>query len=190
MQGYKDLNEDKHKRPSLSLVVKKTLKASGYKGLYRGLGCTLLREFVGTSCFFGTYEQSRDLLKPNGGRKENCDALATMASGSAAGIVSWFVAYPIDYIKSRVQMSEKKTGWPLIREEIRKVGFRGLYSGLWPTLMKTVPVTGVLLLSVEFSKPIFRNVLLDTPSPNNKPTVAPENNIFSMCDFISGWTAG
>ncbi|VVC26437.1 Mitochondrial carrier protein,Mitochondrial carrier domain,Mitochondrial substrate/solute carrier [Cinara cedri] len=187
MQGYEDFADVK--RPTIKLAVKQILKSGGYRGLYRGLELTFLRECVGNALFFGTYEYTREQLKPTDGQKENCDPLATMASGSIAGLVTWLVSYPIDVIKTRVQMTEKKSGMPLIWNEIQRAGTRGLYSGLFPTLFKTVPVTGVLLSSVEFSRPIFQNILADSSSLNDS-IATPENQIFSLCDFLSGWMAG
>ncbi|VVC35977.1 Mitochondrial carrier domain,Mitochondrial substrate/solute carrier [Cinara cedri] len=186
MQGYEDFREVRPNMPSIKLVVKQTLKTDGFVGLYRGLECTLLREFVSKMLFFGLYERCQKLFNPTGGQKEKADLLTLAASGSIAGLGMWLVAYPIDVVKSRVQMSETHTGWPLIRREIQKAGFRGLYSGLWPTLIRMIPVTGMFLFSEEFSKPVYRKILLDTP----KNSIDSGNRIFSICDFVSGWTAG
>ncbi|VVC41878.1 Mitochondrial carrier protein,Mitochondrial carrier domain,Mitochondrial substrate/solute carrier [Cinara cedri] len=185
MQGYEVFKEVRPKQPSIKSVVKQTLKANGFRGLYRGLECTLLREFVGKTLFFGLYELCQKFLDPTGGRKEKSDLLASAASGSIAGLGMWLVAYPIDVVKSRVQMSETRTGWPLIRREIQRAGFRGLYSGLWPTLIKMISVTGMFVLSEEFSKSNYRKTLLDM-----KNLIDPENKFFSSCDFLSGWSTG
>lgn len=186
MQGYEVIKEVRPNLPSIRLVVKQTLKTNGFRGLYRGLECTLLREFISKTAFFGLYEQCQKFSNPTGGRKEKSDLLALAASGSIAGLGMWLVAYPIDVVKSRVQMSETQTGWPLIRREIQSAGFRGLFSGLWPTLIKMIPITGMFLLSEEFSKPINQKILLDTQSN----FIDPINRILSSCDFVSGWTAG
>uniref|UniRef100_A0A2S2NMN1 Mitochondrial ornithine transporter 1 n=1 Tax=Schizaphis graminum TaxID=13262 RepID=A0A2S2NMN1_SCHGA len=168
-------------------VFKKIWKSEGFKGLYRGLGCTIVREFIGCSIFFGVYERSRELLKPEGKRKENCDALATMMAGSLAGICTSLIIYPIDVIKSRAQMAIKDNEFQMIKNEILSNGSRGLYSGLLPTIVKTIPVTGVLLLTVEFSKPFYRKYLSEIP---NSLSSVSYQKFFSICDFISGWTAG
>jgi len=168
-------------------IFKNIWKSEGFKGLYRGLGCTIIREFIGCSVFFGVYERSREILKPEGKRKENCDALATMTAGSLAGICTSLIIYPIDVIKSRVQMAIKENEFQMIKNEILSSGSRGLYSGLLPTMVKTVPVTGVLLLTVEFSKLFYRKYFSEIP---NSLSSVSYQNFFSVCDFISGWTAG
>jgi len=68
-----------------------------------------------------------------------------------------------------------------------KDGSRGLYSGLLPTMVKTIPVTGVLLLTVEFSKPFYRKCFSEIPKFQSNISY---EKFFSFCDYLSGWTAG
>lgn len=193
MQGGAD---GKPKRgPRLSQVVKNIWKVDGFKGLFRGMGSTMARECISCPVFFGAYEWARERLKPAGGRKEDCSPAATMASGSAAGLLMWLTVYPIDVIKSRLQMSTGNGNrLRSVADEIRSAGVRGLFCGLWPTLVKSVPVTGVLLFGVEFSKPVFRKYLFRNASAPERPDgdgdERPTDGIFSFCDFVSGWTAG
>lgn len=173
---------------SADQVFKKIWKSEGFKGLYRGLGCTIAREFIGCSVFFGAYERAREQLRPIGKRKEDCSAVATMVAGSLAGICTSLVVYPIDAIKSRVQMEVKDSEFQVIQKVMSiRDGSRGLYSGLLPTMVKTVPVTGVLLLTVEFSKPFYRRCLSEISSFQSNIQY---EKFFSVCDYLSGWTAG
>ncbi|VVC38516.1 Mitochondrial carrier domain,Mitochondrial substrate/solute carrier [Cinara cedri] len=48
--------------------------------------------------------------------------------------------------------------------------------------------TGLILLSIGFSKPIFEKVLADTPSSNIPIDLG--TKILPMCNFVSGWAAG
>lgn len=190
MQCFHDYDtEVKLQNPSISETIKNIWKADGFKGLFRGMKYTFARESIGCSVFFGAYEWAREKLKPIGKPKENCDPLATMAAGALSGVVMWLVVYPIDVMKSRVQISEKTVGLQLVKDEIHKAGLRGLYCGLWPTLIKTVPLTAVLLFSVEFSKPFYNKLLSNNIVDPPKSNVV-DDNFFSFCDFISGWTAG
>jgi len=173
---------------SAGQVFKKIWISEGFKGLYRGLGCTIVREFIGCSVFFGAYERAREQLKPVGKRKEDCSAVSTMVAGSLAGICTSSVVYPIDAIKSRVQMEVNDSEFQVIQKVMNiKDGSRGLYSGLLPTMMKTIPVTGVLLLTVEFSKPFYRKCISEIPSLHSNISY---EKFFSVCDYLSGWTAG
>lgn len=160
MQG---ISEDTHLQVQLAdQVFKNIYKSEGFRGLYL---------FI---------------IKRLGKQKEYCDALATIVAGSLAGICTSLVIYPIDVIKSHVQMAVKKSEFQMTRNVILSYGSRVLYSGLLTTIMKTVPATGILLLTVEFSKSFYRKYLTENPS---FPSVSNEK-FFSICDFVSGWTAG
>jgi len=124
--------------------------------------------------FKGLY---RFIIKPFGKLKEYRDAVATIEAGSLAGICTSLVIYPMAVKKSEFQMT---------RNVILSHGSRVLYSGLITTMMKTVPATGILLLTVELSKSFYRKYLTENPS---FPSVSNEH-FFSICDFVSGWTAG
>ncbi|XP_022173686.1 solute carrier family 25 member 45-like [Myzus persicae] len=185
MQGI--CNEERLQGESADRVFKNIWKSEGFKGVYRGLGCTIVREFIGCSVFFGVYERARELLKPVAKRKEDCGAIATMVAGSLAGICTSLIVYPIDVIKSRVQMTVKESEFQMFRNVILSNSSRELYSGLLPTMVKTVPVTGVLLLTVEFSKPFYRKYLSEMSSFQSDVSY---EQFLSVCDFLSGWTAG
>lgn len=187
MQGSIDVTEAEVRKqnPSLSRVISKIWKNDGFKGMYRGIRLTMAREAVGCPIFFGSYEWVRELLKPINKRKEDCDSLATMIAGATAGLLMWLVVYPIDVIKCHVQMSEKPIGYRMMIKNIRMTGMRKLYSGLRPTLIKTIPVTSMLFFCVEFSKPIIQKYISE-----NKDLSSVPSELISLCDFVSGWTAG
>ncbi|XP_050439213.1 mitochondrial ornithine transporter 1-like [Adelges cooleyi] len=139
-------------RLSAGGVIKNIWNAGGFRGFYRGLTFTVAREMIGCSLFFGAYEWTREILKPKDEPKEQCDALSTMAAGAIAGIVNWVAVYPLDVIKSQIQSTKDDSVRKLIKQQIAgKGGVRALYSGLWPTLMKTIPATAVLLFAIVHS---------------------------------------
>ncbi|VVC33051.1 Mitochondrial carrier domain,Mitochondrial substrate/solute carrier [Cinara cedri] len=142
-QGYDCFREVRPNLPLVKPAVKQTLKADGLRGPYRGLQCALLREFVCKTLFFGLYERCQKFLNPTGERKEKSDLSTPVTSGSIAGLGTRLVAYPMDVVKSRVQMSETQTRRPLMRKEIQKAGFRGFYTRLWSALIKIMPVTSI-----------------------------------------------
>lgn len=198
MQAGRDVSDPgkpKPGRPSAGQVMRSIWRTAGFAGFYRGLGATVVRECGGGAVFFGAYELARERLKPAGGRKEDCDVAATVAAGAVAGATMWLTAYPADAIKSRAQMSDGPSGGlRLVRDEARTAGLRAvLYGGLWPTLLKAVPVAGALLCAVEFSKPYYRDLMarmrLNDRLPWLDAVLGPLKSI-EFCDFTSGWAAG
>nr|CAD7439322.1 unnamed protein product [Timema bartmani] len=89
--------------------------------------------------------------------------LRTMTAGAIGGMLFWTVIFPADVIKSRVQIQETNATFiGLFRHIFRNEGFMALYSGLQPTLVRTIPATSTLFLVYEYSKK-FLHHLLDKP---------------------------
>nr|CAI5831849.1 unnamed protein product [Callosobruchus analis] len=79
-------------------VIKEILEKDGIRGMFRGLLPTLTREMPGYFVYFYTYECIKWEIGP----------LKTMVAGSAAGGMFWASTFPIDVIKSRIQVSSTK----------------------------------------------------------------------------------
>ncbi|KAM6933173.1 solute carrier family 25 member 15a isoform 1-T1 [Xenentodon cancila] len=138
-------------------VVKTVLKTNGPLGFYQGLTSTIVREFPGYFCFFGAYELCRSTFAQHMGTdKDGIGILPLMFSGGFGGACLWLVVYPIDCVKSRIQVYSltgrqegfMKTFTGIMRTE----GFAALYSGLTPTMIRTFPANGALFLAYEYSR--------------------------------------
>ncbi|KAK2497559.1 hypothetical protein MC885_017050 [Smutsia gigantea] len=94
-------------------VVKSILRKEGPLGFYQGLSSTLLREVPGYFLFFGGYELSRSFFA-SGRSKDELGPVPLMLSGGVGGICLWLAVYPVDCVKSRIQvlsMSGKQAGF-------------------------------------------------------------------------------
>ncbi|XP_067841989.1 solute carrier family 25 member 15a isoform X2 [Heptranchias perlo] len=85
-------------------VIKNILKTDGPTGLYRGLSSTLMREMPGYFFFFGGYEFGRSIFTAAGQSKDDLGPIPLMASGGFGGACLWIAVYPIDCVKSRIQV--------------------------------------------------------------------------------------
>uniref|UniRef100_UPI0037E8CEF1 solute carrier family 25 member 15a n=1 Tax=Semicossyphus pulcher TaxID=241346 RepID=UPI0037E8CEF1 len=144
-------------RSTVWTVAKTVLKTNGPLGFYQGLSSTIVREIPGYFCFFGAYELCRSkFAEYKGTDKDNIGILPLMFSGGFGGACLWMVVYPIDCVKSRIQVYSlagrqagfRKTLMGIIRTE----GFAALYSGLTPTMIRTFPANGALFLAYEVSR--------------------------------------
>uniref|UniRef100_A0A3P8SWV0 Solute carrier family 25 member 15 n=1 Tax=Amphiprion percula TaxID=161767 RepID=A0A3P8SWV0_AMPPE len=144
-------------RSTVWTVVKTVLRTNGPLGFYEGLTSTIMREIPGYFCFFGAYEVCRSAFAQHMGTdKDNIGILPLMFSGGFGGACFWLAVYPIDCVKSRIQVHSlagrqegfMKTFMGIIRTE----GFTALYSGLTPTMIRTFPANGALFLAYEFSR--------------------------------------
>lgn len=134
------------------------LEKEGIRGLFRGLDSTMIREMPGYFVFFGGYELTRELLAPPGGSKEDVGALGTMAAGAVGGMALWTVVFPADVVKSRTQIQGITGNMFSIMYSIwRREGIFALYHGLGPTLIRTIPATAALFLTVETTKKMLRS---------------------------------
>ncbi|XP_047449412.1 solute carrier family 25 member 15a [Mugil cephalus] len=138
-------------------VVKTVLRTNGPLGFYQGLSTTIVREIPGYFCFFGAYELCRsEFAQHMGTDKEGIGILPLMFSGGFGGACLWLVIYPIDCVKSRIQvysLAGRQEGFvKSFRAIVRNEGFAALYSGLTPTLIRTFPANGALFLAYEFSR--------------------------------------
>ncbi|KAJ0966201.1 hypothetical protein J5N97_027339 [Dioscorea zingiberensis] len=100
----------------------KTLKSEGLKGIFRGGYTTLLRESIGNATFFTTYE---------------------------------FTVLPLDVAKTVIQTapdtSSSRNPFQTLRSIYRRVGFRGFYTGLGPTLVRAFPANATAMVTWELT---------------------------------------
>ncbi|CAL8364897.1 unnamed protein product [Lota lota] len=141
-------------------VVRSVMRTEGPTGFFLGLTTTIAREIPGYFCFFGAYELCRssfaNYMKCD---KDDIGVAPIMFSGGFGGACLWLVVYPMDCVKSRIQvmsMSTKQPGFfKTFMAITRAEGVRALYSGLTPTMIRTFPANGALFLGYELSRKLM-----------------------------------
>lgn len=100
----------------------------------------------------------RELLREEGEHKDDIGLLRTMTAGAVGGMFFWTLTYPVDVVKSRIQVYNLKGNFiKLSYEIIMREGVSALYHGLSPTLVRTIPATAVLFVTYEYSKRILQD---------------------------------
>ncbi|XP_069615011.1 mitochondrial ornithine transporter 1-like [Ranitomeya imitator] len=145
-------------------VVKGIVQREGPLGFYQGLTSTICREMPGYFLFFGGYELSRSFFAASGGKsKDELGPVALMISGGCGGIALWLAVYPVDCIKSRIQVlsiTGKQAGFMgTCSSIVKNEGILALYSGLKPTLIRAFPANGALFLAYEYSRKLMMQQL-------------------------------
>lgn len=93
------------------------------------------------------------VLHRPGQSKDEIGPVKTMIAGGIGGASLWISIFPADVIKSRMQIQGISASMFSVGMEIvKKEGFLTLYSGLTPTICRTIPATAVLFLVYEYSK--------------------------------------
>lgn len=154
MQGQYGAATDKKLRD----VVKEMWRDWGFRnGVMRGYWVTFAREIPAYAGFYTAFEFSKRKFQSKYGDKVPVWAL--LASGSTGGIAYWLSCYPLDVIKSRIQLRQTPpTGkpWKYMTNEIRMVitesGITGLFRGLSPSLLRTIPAGASTFAAFELTR--------------------------------------
>ncbi|KAI0000968.1 mitochondrial carrier domain-containing protein [Russula vinacea] len=90
---------------------------------------------------------------------------ALLASGSTGGIAYWLSSYPLDVVKSRIQLrATPPRGTPVqyIASELKAVvaesGVAGLFRGLTPCLIRSIPAAGSTFAAFELTREYLRSL--------------------------------
>ncbi|TFK50901.1 mitochondrial carrier [Heliocybe sulcata] len=160
MQGQYGGPSDKR----LSVVAREMWKEWGFRqGVMRGYWVTVAREIPAYAGFYSAFEFSKRRFSHKYGQQVPVWAL--LASGSTGGIAYWLACYPLDVIKSRVQLRPiPPTGNPFqyINAEFRAIlgesGFVGLYRGLTPSHRDSIPAAASTFAAFELTREYLKEL--------------------------------
>ncbi|KAI7896788.1 mitochondrial carrier domain-containing protein [Mucor mucedo] len=141
-------------------VSKEIYLQNGLKGFYQGGVITMIRDAPSYGIYFWAYEGMKRVLEVESGDS----AWKLLLAGGMAGTVSWASIYPIDVVKSRLQMQQKHQPHESSRllidrpyasikdcvvRSYKSEGPSVFFRGLWPTLLRGFPVNAVTFYIYE-----------------------------------------
>ncbi|MCJ1405965.1 hypothetical protein MMC19_000030 [Ptychographa xylographoides] len=138
-------------------MVKMYKTEGGIQALYRGFVPTIagVAPYVGLN--FMTYESVRKYFTPEGDK--NPSAVRKLAAGAVSGAVAQTCTYPLDVLRRRFQINtmsgigyKYKSIWDAVTIIVSQEGFRGLYKGIVPNLLKVAPSMASSWLSFEMTR--------------------------------------
>ncbi|CAI9267506.1 unnamed protein product [Lactuca saligna] len=144
-------------------VAKNIMRTEGWKGLFRGLTITIIRDAPSYGVYFWSYEYTREKFHP-GCRQSGQESFKTMiVAGGLAGVASWLCCYPVDVVKTRLQAqtpnsSVKYNGivdcfW----KSVRKDGMGVLIRGFGSTVCRAFIVNGAIFTAYESALRVLNN---------------------------------
>eukprot|EP00884_Botryococcus_braunii_P022326 jgi/Botrbrau1/8778/Bobra.0330s0010.3 len=147
-------------------VLGHVVKAEGGPtAIFRGLWPTLLREVPGNAVMFGVYEYLKQKLAAAQGLKSTSELGrgSLMLAGGAAGTSFWLATYPLDVIKSGIQVDSytnpKYRGtWDCTKKMYASEGIRGFWRGFGPCLVRSFPANAVCFMVYEQTKKVLDNL--------------------------------
>lgn len=141
----------------------------GLRAAYRGLTMGLVGMFPYSAIDIGTFELLKTALTKQKARyygihEEDAapGSLATAVIGATSGAFGASVVYPLNVLRTRLQTQGTAmhpptyTGiWDVAQRTVRNEGYRGLYKGLTPNLLKVAPALSITWVCYENCKKLL-----------------------------------
>jgi solute carrier family 25 carnitine/acylcarnitine transporter 20/29 len=139
-------------------ISKDIFRESGLRGFFRGGVVTSLRDSIGYGFYFWAYEAS----KQSSILEAVSPTTRSLVAGGIAGCVTWASVYPLDVVKTLVQVdSELAETIPLLRrrkplgtiscarEIYARGGIPGFFKGFWACMARAFVVNAVTFFAYE-----------------------------------------
>ncbi|CAA22679.2 Carrier protein [Schizosaccharomyces pombe] len=161
-----DLSRGQHGKSIILSNAKELYKSVGIRGYYRGVLVGILGMFPYSATDLGTFEglkrtwigilASRDNVDPQDVKLPNG---LVMAFGALSGSTGATIVFPLNVIRTRLQ-TQGTSAHPATYDGFidcfykttKNEGFRGLYKGLSPNLLKVAPSVAISYLVYENCK--------------------------------------
>lgn len=138
----------------------KTVKAEGFKGLYKGMAAPLMGVTpMFAVCFFGFGMGKRLQQKTP---EQQLNAVQLFNAGCLAGVFTTAIMAPGERIKCLLQVQQAGTGkagaptykgpMDVVRQLYKAGGLRSIYKGTCATLLRDVPASGMYFMSYDLLK--------------------------------------
>jgi solute carrier family 25 phosphate transporter 23/24/25/41 len=172
------------KSPSVITGLKQMYQQDGARGLFRGNLTNILKVMPEKSIKFLSFEFAKTLLQ-NG--DEELGAGKLFAAGSASGVVTHTITFPMEVIRTRLSVAKTGT-YNGIVDCAQKIAategpIRPFFRGLSASLASTIPYSGVNLMTYELMKNALYGVSDKEPSITSLMIVGSASNTASQMFF-------
>ncbi|KAL2068881.1 hypothetical protein VTL71DRAFT_15219 [Oculimacula yallundae] len=158
-----------HGNALIIATARKMIKQGAIKSSYRGLTMGLLGMFPYSAIDLGTFEYLKGRLAERNARILGCheeDALpgsfATGVIGAFSGAFGASIVYPVNLLRTRLQAQGTVLHPPtyngivdVARKTVQNEGFKGLFKGITPNLLKVVPAVSITYVVYENAKRVM-----------------------------------
>jgi len=143
--------------PSTWAVTRQIIAKDGIgsRGLNRGLSATIGRNGVFNMLYFGFYHSVKNIVPES--QDPYKEFLRKVAIGFVSGTLGSVINIPFDVAKSRIQGPQPVPGvvkyrstFPTIFTVYHEEGFRALYKGLTPKVMRLAPGGAIMMIVYEY----------------------------------------
>jgi len=135
--------------------AKKLVNSEGLLGLYKGGEPQLWRNAVWNGIYFGIIGTCRQMMPVPAGASKGQKMFTDFLTGAVGGGIATTFNTPFDVVKSRMQNQAagpnlKYTwSWPSLATIYREEGFRALFKGYGPRMVRLGPGGGIMLVAFD-----------------------------------------
>uniref|UniRef100_A0A8C5QZJ7 Mitochondrial glutathione transporter SLC25A40 n=1 Tax=Leptobrachium leishanense TaxID=445787 RepID=A0A8C5QZJ7_9ANUR len=153
----------------LTLCIQTSVAKDGWLSLWRGWGPSIMRDVPFSAMYWFNYELGKKWLCQRYNSPEP-SVLISFLAGAASGSFAAFVTIPFDVVKTRRQIElgelevfndsrrRATATWKVMNTIVSESGFKGLFAGLLPRLIKVAPACAIMISTYEFGKTFFRKL--------------------------------
>lgn len=160
------LQSQKQSYRELIQCIRSAVAKEGWLSLWRGLGPTLLRDIPFSAMYWYNYEMGKSWLCGLSNITEPTLTI-TFVSGAVSGSIASIVTLPFDVVKTRRQVEvgelqaknlpgQASSTFCVMCRIVAEDGFRGLFAGFLPRLIKVAPACAIMISTYEFGKAFFQ----------------------------------
>jgi len=137
---------------STSDALLKLVRTEGIFALYKGLEPQLWRNAIWNGTYFATVHKVKSTVIPKDSKMN--EKLKDFTAGTIAGALATTLNTPFDVVKSRLQkggtINEPTWALPHLIHIFRNEGFRALFKGYVPRLLRLGPGGGIMMLTFQY----------------------------------------
>ena len=139
------------------------ISEGGMRALYRGILPTVagVAPYVGLN--FMTYEVVRKYLTPE--HQSDPSPWRKLCAGAISGGFAQTCTYPFDVLRRRFQINSMEgmgfkytSMWAAVKSIVAQEGWKGMYRGILPNLLKVAPSMASNWLAFEMTRDFLRSL--------------------------------
>uniref|UniRef100_A0A672LHV2 Mitochondrial glutathione transporter SLC25A39 n=1 Tax=Sinocyclocheilus grahami TaxID=75366 RepID=A0A672LHV2_SINGR len=151
----------------LMVCIRSAVAQDGWLSLWRGWGPTVLRDVPFSALYWFNYELVKAQLCERY-RAPPTSFTISFTAGAVSGAIAAILTLPFDVVKTRrqiqlgemqalgVSVKKPSSTWNMMRNIWIDMGYRGLFAGFLPRVIKVAPACAVMISTYEFGKTFFQ----------------------------------
>jgi len=173
-------------------VASRIVKEEGFSALWKGNSATMIRVFPYSGIQFMVFHKCKTHYLNKHDRDQRIHGISPLESlmaGSFAGVVSVICTYPLDLTRAQLAVLKKKKSGGIggqhpfvyvLTSNYKNGGVKGLFRGIFPTLLGILPYSGIAFTINEQGKRKIQNVFDRDPTNIEKIQCGALSGLFAQ----------